>query len=235
MFVAGEWPSFGRRTPTRCSPRLRMRATASTLGLTATLEARGHDGLEARVARAHQEFVADGGYVFRPSGDAERLRDVVKFRWEMVPAAGGEVAGVGLEILLERGPDRPARRRRPRDHPRGRTGCGPGDRGRGRTRRRAPGARRSRECPRPVRGDAPSTSRARAEAVAPCGCRRAARQSDRVPGAQLPCPAGARRSPAPAARAPRPPPPLGAYPGHPRAVGRHPIRGDLGNGRAFHP
>jgi hypothetical protein len=29
-----------------------------------------------------------------------RLRDVVKFRWEMVGKATGEVAGVGLEFLV---------------------------------------------------------------------------------------------------------------------------------------
>jgi hypothetical protein len=82
------------------APPQDVRATAATLGMTATLQARGHAGLEARVTRAYEDFVAGGGYVFRPRADAERLQDVVKFRWEMVPAGGGEVAGVGLEILL---------------------------------------------------------------------------------------------------------------------------------------
>jgi hypothetical protein len=95
--VAALWAKDGYQV---LAPPQEMRATATSLGMTATLEARGHEGLEARVARAHSEFVDEGGYIFRPRGDAERLKDVVKFRWEMVPAAGGDAAGVGLEILL---------------------------------------------------------------------------------------------------------------------------------------
>ncbi|MGW2744584.1 hypothetical protein [Streptomyces sp. NPDC001450] len=68
------------------------------------LEARGHEALELRVARAHEEFVAPGAFVFRSRDDADRLHDVVKFHWEMTPRDGGEVAGVGLEILVL-GPD----------------------------------------------------------------------------------------------------------------------------------
>jgi hypothetical protein len=95
--VAELWSEGGYQV---LAPPQDIRASASTLGMTATLEAHGHDALQARVTRAYEEFVAGGGYIFRPHGDAERLRDVVKFRWEMVPAAGGEIAGVGLEILL---------------------------------------------------------------------------------------------------------------------------------------
>lgn len=81
-------------------PPVEVSAVASGLGMTATLEARGHDQLEERVTRAYDEFVASGGYEFRRRGEAERLEHVVKFRWEMVPAGGGAVAGVGLEILM---------------------------------------------------------------------------------------------------------------------------------------
>ena len=52
------------------------------------------------MTRSHDEFVARGGFVFRPAGDATRLRDVVKFRWEMVPRDGGDVAGKGLQVLV---------------------------------------------------------------------------------------------------------------------------------------
>jgi hypothetical protein len=72
---------------------------AARLGMTAILEARGHDELETRVARAYDDFVASGGYEFRGRGAADRLGNVVTFRWEMVAAGGGEVAGVGLEVL----------------------------------------------------------------------------------------------------------------------------------------
>ena len=81
-------------------PPVEVTEVASGLGMTATLEARGHDQLEQRVTRAYDEFVASGGYTFRRRGEAEQLQDVVKFRWEMVRAGGEAVAGVGLEVLL---------------------------------------------------------------------------------------------------------------------------------------
>lgn len=81
-------------------PPQEMRDAAAALGLTATLQARGHDELEDRVARAYEEFVAPGAFVFRRRDDAVRLQNVVKFHWEMVPAGGGEAAAVGLEFLV---------------------------------------------------------------------------------------------------------------------------------------
>jgi hypothetical protein len=69
------------------------------IGLTASLEARGHAALEARATSAHEEFVAPGEFSFRRRDTVERLADVVKFNWEMV-AGNGEVAGVGLEFLV---------------------------------------------------------------------------------------------------------------------------------------
>jgi hypothetical protein len=74
--------------------------TAADLGLTPTLQARGHDELEVRVTRAYEEFVAPGEYVFRPRDNAARLGNLVKFNWEMVTTGGGEVAAVGLAILI---------------------------------------------------------------------------------------------------------------------------------------
>ncbi|MGW1805399.1 hypothetical protein [Streptomyces sp. NPDC002078] len=68
------------------------------------LEARGHSALDFRVTRAYEEFVAPGTFVFRSRGNTDRLHDVVKFHWEMVQRDGGEVAAVGLEILVL-GPD----------------------------------------------------------------------------------------------------------------------------------
>jgi hypothetical protein len=78
-----------------------MREEAARIGfINPVLEARGHDALEARVTRAHEEFVRPGQFRFRLHGDAARLANVIKFRWEMVPIAGGPVAAVGLEFLI---------------------------------------------------------------------------------------------------------------------------------------
>jgi hypothetical protein len=80
-------------------PPTEVLEVAAGLGMTATLEARGHDELETRVTRAYDEFVGSGGFGFRGRGEPDRLGNVVKFRWEMVAADGGDVAGVGLEVL----------------------------------------------------------------------------------------------------------------------------------------
>ncbi|MFG1866892.1 hypothetical protein [Micromonospora arborensis] len=82
-------------------PPQEIRQAAEGLGFARlVLEARGHDELEVRVTRAYEEFIAPGTFLFRSRGDAERLHDVVKFRWEMVPRDGGDVAAAGLEILM---------------------------------------------------------------------------------------------------------------------------------------
>jgi hypothetical protein len=38
--------------------------------------------------------------VFRPRDNAARLRNLVKFNWELVSRATGEVAAVGLDVLV---------------------------------------------------------------------------------------------------------------------------------------
>jgi hypothetical protein len=86
-------------------PPADIRSAAASVGFfDQVLEARGHAALDRRVSRAHDEFVAAGRFAFRSRGDAERLRDVVKFRWEMIQRDDGAVAAVGLEILVL-GPD----------------------------------------------------------------------------------------------------------------------------------
>lgn len=82
-------------------PPVEIREAATALGfVNTTLEARGYDEIEARVARAYNDFVAPGEYVFQASGSAVRLHDIVKFRWEMVPVGGGEAAGGGVDVFV---------------------------------------------------------------------------------------------------------------------------------------
>jgi hypothetical protein len=52
------------------------------------------------VTRAYEEFVAPGQFTFKARDNADRLHNVVKFTWDMVPAVGGVAAGSGLEILI---------------------------------------------------------------------------------------------------------------------------------------
>ena len=73
---------------------------AEEIGVTATLEARGHEALVRRVTRAYDEFVAPGQFVFRRHGDVAALSNLVKLRWAMTPADGDEVLAVGIDLLL---------------------------------------------------------------------------------------------------------------------------------------
>jgi hypothetical protein len=78
-----------------------IREAARSIGFPhPALEVRGHSALEFRVTRAHEEFIAPGRFDFRRSGDAVRVGDSVKFRWEMRSLADGCVAAAGLDLLL---------------------------------------------------------------------------------------------------------------------------------------
>lgn len=69
-------------------------------------EARGHAALDVRIIGAYEANVRDNGNRFRARADAQRLRDVVTFTWEMVPAAGDTVLAVGREVLVVDDEDR---------------------------------------------------------------------------------------------------------------------------------
>jgi hypothetical protein len=81
-------------------PPVEMIATATGLGVAPSLRVRGHAELEARVTRAYEQFIVPDGNVFRARPDAQRLDDVVKFGWEMVPAGSDEVLGGGLTVVM---------------------------------------------------------------------------------------------------------------------------------------
>jgi len=64
-----------------------------------TRQARGHAELETRVAEAYDKNVGANGFAFRAVKNAQALREVVTFNWEMVQPATGQVLAVGLEFL----------------------------------------------------------------------------------------------------------------------------------------
>jgi hypothetical protein len=78
---------------------IRRIAAQPGLGLTAILEARGHDEIEARVASAREHWVGSEGLSFRRRGDAEHLGDVLTFHWEALDADGERFAA-GLHFLV---------------------------------------------------------------------------------------------------------------------------------------
>src|SRR5215208_6509542 len=96
--IAELWAPDGRHI---LQPPQEIRAIAAQPGIamTAILEARGYEEIEARAASAYEHWVGSEGLSFRGRDDAERLRDVVKFHWEAV-AKDGTVFGVGLSFLV---------------------------------------------------------------------------------------------------------------------------------------
>jgi hypothetical protein len=96
--IAELWTKNGRHI---LQPPQEIRAIAARPGLamSAILEARGHEEIEARVASAYEHWVGAEGLSFRARDDAERLGDVVKFHWEAI-AKDGETFGVGLNFLV---------------------------------------------------------------------------------------------------------------------------------------
>ena len=92
------WTEDGRHI---LQPPQEIRRIAAQPGLTLTaiLEARGYEEIEARAASVYEHWVGSEGLSFRGSDDAERLGDVVKFHWEAV-AKDEEVFAVGLSFLV---------------------------------------------------------------------------------------------------------------------------------------
>ena len=82
-------------------PPQQIRAIAAQpgIGLTAILEARGREEIEARVASACEHWVGAEGLSFRRRDDAEQLVDVLKFHWEAL-GKDGELFTVGLHVLV---------------------------------------------------------------------------------------------------------------------------------------
>ena len=96
--IAELWTQDGRHI---LQPPQEIREIAARPGvaMTAILEARGYEQIEARAASAYEHWVGSEGLSFRGRDDAERLGDVVKFHWEAVDK-DGEAFGVGLNFLV---------------------------------------------------------------------------------------------------------------------------------------
>jgi hypothetical protein len=96
--IAELWTEHGRHI---LQPPEEIRGIAARPGLamTAILEARGYEEIEARAASVYEHWVGSEGLSFRGRDDAERLGDVVKFHWEAV-AKDDEVVAVGLNFLV---------------------------------------------------------------------------------------------------------------------------------------
>jgi nuclear transport factor 2 (NTF2) superfamily protein len=64
----------------------------------ATAEFAGHDGIARAVTAAHDAFVANG-FVFTLA-NVDTNHDAVRYRWEMLPASGGEPDSIGTHVAV---------------------------------------------------------------------------------------------------------------------------------------
>jgi hypothetical protein len=96
--IAELWAEDGRHI---LQPPEEIRGIAARPGIamTAILEARGYEEIEARAGSAYEHWVGSEGLSFRGRHDADRLGDVVKLHWEAV-AKDGTVFAVGLSFLV---------------------------------------------------------------------------------------------------------------------------------------
>jgi hypothetical protein len=102
--IAELWTENGRHV-LQPPQEIRVIAARPGVAMTAILEARGYEEIEARAASAYEHWVGSEELHFRGRDDAERLGDVVKFHWEAV-ANDGEVVAVGLNFLVLAGDGR---------------------------------------------------------------------------------------------------------------------------------
>ena len=63
-----------------------------------TAEFDGYDGIARAVAAAHDAFVANG-FVFTLA-NVDTNHDAVRYRWEMLPAGGGEPDSIGTHVAV---------------------------------------------------------------------------------------------------------------------------------------
>jgi hypothetical protein len=68
--------------------------------LARTLEAIGHAGIETRVKNAYEKWVKEKGCVFRLRDGVDGHHGTIKLRWDMLPAAGGQVISTGFDFLV---------------------------------------------------------------------------------------------------------------------------------------
>jgi len=66
------------------------------------IQFRGHDGLDARVREAYEQFVADGAYALTSAGDVARHDEFVTFTVRLTTADGDDAWAARVFLVLGR-------------------------------------------------------------------------------------------------------------------------------------
>lgn len=56
--------------------------------------------IDARIAKAHDEFVGSGRFRFVSTGPVDSHHGGVRFNWHMVSTADARIAAMGFDLLL---------------------------------------------------------------------------------------------------------------------------------------
>lgn len=67
---------------------------------TRAFEMQGREAIEARVTRAYEQFVKNGGCIFKVAGQGAAHHNCAKFNWEMVTVNEGKVEGLGSVFII---------------------------------------------------------------------------------------------------------------------------------------
>lgn len=96
---------WNERDPDRRHAMVRSLWAIDGRHLMGTQDVRGYEALEERVAASNRHNVVEKDYVFRPPTAIQSLPGAIKFRWDMVRRASGEVVsnGVGLLVVDDEG------------------------------------------------------------------------------------------------------------------------------------
>ena len=73
---------------------------ADATHFTQRLESRGYEAIEARITRAHEQFVQTDGFVFRWANEVNGHHNAVMLTWEMIQPDGGKVGAIGTIFVL---------------------------------------------------------------------------------------------------------------------------------------
>ena len=65
-----------------------------------TIAAQGHALIEARIAKAYNEFVGSGRFSFVWAGNVDSHHQGVRLTWHMVSTIDHRIAAVGFDFLL---------------------------------------------------------------------------------------------------------------------------------------
>jgi hypothetical protein len=96
--IRGYVASWNESDPTKRDLIIKRTWSRDGIYRNVTAEFEGYDGIARAVTAAHDAFVANG-FVFTLAS-VDTNHDAVRYRWEMLPASGGEPDSIGTHVAV---------------------------------------------------------------------------------------------------------------------------------------